>query len=55
MSLQVFISIEKSIQLARIIGGSTIAPLNLDLVVHEGEDDAVNSLKESATSCDNDG
>jgi hypothetical protein len=52
--LQALISIEESIQLATIVGGSIIASLNLDLVVHEGEDDGVDSAKEYATSCDND-
>jgi hypothetical protein len=32
-----------------------IASLNLDLVVHEGEDDGVDSVEEYATSCDSDG
>jgi hypothetical protein len=53
--LQAHVSIEESIQLATTIGNSTIAPLDLDLVAHEGEDDGVNSTKEYATSCDNDG
>ncbi len=53
--LQAPISIEKSIQLATTIGDSIIAPLNLNLVVHEGEDDGVDSVEESITSCDIDG
>ncbi len=44
-SLQAPISIEESIQLATIVGGSTIAPLNLDLVNHEGEDDGVDNVR----------
>jgi hypothetical protein len=54
-SLQAPISIDESIQLAIVVGGSTIAPLNLDLVTHEGEDDGVDRVEESATSCDSDG
>jgi len=44
-SLQAPISIEESIQLATIVGDFIIAPLNLDLVVHEGEDDGVDSAE----------
>jgi hypothetical protein len=55
IGLQAAISIEESIKPATILGGSTIAPLNLDLVAHEGEDDGVDSVEESITSCDNDG
>jgi hypothetical protein len=47
--LRAHVSIE-SIQLATTIGNFTIAPLDLDLVACEGEDNGVNS-----TSCDNDG
>jgi len=41
--------------IATIVGGSTIAPLGLYLVVREGEDDGINNAKESTRSCDNDG
>jgi hypothetical protein len=45
-SLQAPISIEDSIQPATIVGNSNVAPLDLDLVAHEGEDDGVDSAKE---------
>ncbi len=47
------ISIQESIQLATIVGGSIVALL--DLVVNEGEDDGIDSTIKFATSCDNDG
>jgi hypothetical protein len=37
--------IEESIQLATIVGDSIIAPLNLDLVAHEREDDGVDTVE----------
>jgi hypothetical protein len=53
--LQALVSIEESIQLATIINNSIVALVDLDLVVHEGEDDGVDNAKESRTRCDNDG
>ncbi len=51
--LQAPISIRESIQLATIVGGYIVPPL--DLVVNEGEDDGIDNTIESTTSCDNDG
>jgi hypothetical protein len=51
--LQARVSIQKSIQLATIVGGSIVALL--DLVVNEGEDDGIDNTIKFATSCDNDG
>jgi hypothetical protein len=38
IGLQALISTKEFIQLATIVGGSNVAPLNLGLVTHEGED-----------------
>jgi hypothetical protein len=51
--LQVPVSIEESIQLVTIVGGSIVAPL--DLVANEGKDDVVYNITKFATSCDDDG